>query len=218
MKYGIYGIKYQEELEKLPLFNKKAAEVLIGKRGKNLDQKILSLLNQGYLISLKKGWYVSQIYLEKNKNKESYGEYLANKLRKPSYLSAEYMLSRYGLIPEAINIWTSITLKTTRTYENKIGTFSYKNIKNELFIGYESVNKEGYRIYQATKAKSLFDFLYLKTNLSSNLTYELTEGLRINWEVFSKSDLGLFSQYARLAKTKKMTAILAIIKEIKNAD
>jgi len=58
MKYGIYGIKYQEELEKLPLFNKKTAEVLIGKKGKNLDQKILSLLNQGYLISLKKGWYV----------------------------------------------------------------------------------------------------------------------------------------------------------------
>jgi hypothetical protein len=217
MKYGISGIKEQDRLEKLPLFNKKAAEILIGKKGKNLDQKILSLLSGGYLIGLKKGWYVSQPYLEKNKNTEPYGEYLANKLRGPSYLSLEYMLSDYGLIPEAVNVWTSITLKTTRAYENKMGTFLYKNIKDELFTGYQSVNREGYQIYRATKAKSLFDFLYLKKNLS-DVNYELTEGLRINWGNFSKDDLELFSQYVRLAKTKKMTTILAIIKKINNAN
>jgi len=216
--YGISGIKYQEKLEKLPLFNKKTAQILIGKTGNNLDKKIQRLLDKGYLINIKNGWYVSQPYINKIQNLEAYKEYLANQLRKPSYLSLEYVLSKYGLIPEAINSWTSITQKSTRQYENKFGNFIYQNIKKSLFYGYEKRMNSVYQIYEATKAKALFDFLYLKINLSENLEYELNEGLRINWGEFSAKDMLRISQYVKKADSKKMNTILSIIKQIKNAD
>jgi len=216
--YGISGIKYQEKLEKLPLFNKKTAQILIGKTGNNLDKKIQRLLDKEYLINIKNGWYVSQPYINKIQNLEAYKEYLANQLRKPSYLSLEYVLSKYGLIPEAINSWTSITQKSTRQYENKFGNFIYQNIKKRLFYGYEKRMNSVYQIYEATKAKALFDFLYLKINLSENLEYELNEGLRINWGEFSAKDMLRISQYVKKADSKKMNTILSIIKQIKNAD
>ncbi len=218
MKYGIGGIKYQNKLEKLPFFNKKTAGILIEKKGNNLDKKIQRLLDKNYLINLKKGWYVTRSYLDKEERIEIYGDYLANKLRKPSYLSLEYMLQNYNLIPQAVNVWTSISLKTTRSYENEIGSFVYKNIKNRLYKGYDIVRKGKYNIYQARKAKALFDYLYLKVNISDNLEYELKEGLRINWDEFLKKDLKEFSQFTAESQMKKMQEILKIINKIKNVN
>ena len=95
--YGISGIKERDKLEQRPIFNKKTAAILIGKTGNNLDKKIERLLKEGYLVNLKKGWYVSKPFLDKQSNLKSFTEYLANKLRTPSYLSLEYVLSKYNL-------------------------------------------------------------------------------------------------------------------------
>ncbi len=215
---GISGIKYQKKLEKLPFFNKKTAQVLIDKRGDNLDKKIQRLLNKKYLINLKKGLYVSKVYLNKIDNINNYSEYIANQLRKPSYLSLDYMLSKYNLIPEIINVWTSITKKSTRKYENYLGNFVYKNVKEELFCGCKKIKVGNYEIYRADKSKAMFDFLYLKSNLSNDLKNELEKGLRLNWNVFSEKDIKNFEKYAQKADSKKMSRILSIIKEIKNVN
>jgi len=63
--YGISGIKEQTKLEQLPLFNKNTASILIGKTGNNLDKKIERLLKKNFLVSLKKSWYVSKLFLDK---------------------------------------------------------------------------------------------------------------------------------------------------------
>lgn len=210
--YTISGIENQKDLENLPLFNKKAAQILIGKSGENLNKKIQRLLEKNYLISLKKGWYVSQFYLNQLENKQTYQEYLANQLRKPSYLSLEYSLAKYGLIPEAINAFTSITIKTTRQYQNKLGTFVYKNIKDDLFCGYEEKDYDNFKVFEATKAKALFDYLYLKKNISDDITTELKSQLRINWDNFSNKDVEEFTDYANKLKSKKMLDIVNFIK------
>ena len=197
--YGISGIKERD------------------KTGNNLDKKIERLLKEGYLVNLKKGWYVSKPFLDKQSNLKSFTEYLANKLRTPSYLSLEYVLSKYNLIPEEINIWTSVTTKSTRFYENDLGVFSYKSIKDKLFMGYKETEVEGNQIYIANKTKALFDFLYLKRNLGENLVYELNEGLRFNWTVFSDKDLQEFSKYVQISNMDKMKQILKEIIKIKNA-
>ena len=216
--YGISGIKYQENLERLALFNKKTAQILIGKTGDNLNKKIQRLLNAGYLVNLKKGWYVSQPYINNLEDPTNYKEYLANQLRQPSYLSLEYMLAKYNLIPETIHSLTSITRKSTRKYENGLGSFIYKNIKEDLFCGYEKKEKRQFQIYQATKAKALFDYLYLKSNLGQDLTYELRQGLRINWDEFSKNDREEFGQYVANTNMAKMKKALVIINNIKNVN
>lgn len=208
----IPGIKYQEELETLPYFNKAAAAALIGKSGKNLDKKIANLQKKAYLLTLKKGLYVSSFFVDRLADKRLYLEYLANILRFPSYISLEYALSEYGLIPEGISSITSITLKSGRIFENSLANFRYQNIKRGLFIGFSQKKFLDKKINYASPAKALFDFLYLKK--MANLYLELTEDLRINWTNFSKKDLAEFTKYAKLSSSLKMKRVLIILKKI----
>jgi len=215
---SVSGIRNQTELESLPYFNKKTAEVLIGKKGKNLDKKISQLFSKEYLLSLKKGFYLTERYYSQQQDKRAFLEYLANVLYSPSYLSLEYILSLNGLIPEGIYALTNISLKSSRVFENKLGIFTYRNVKEELFCGYERIQKGNFLVYSATKAKALFDLLYLKRNMSENYSYELGEGLRINWEEFTLSDVKEFGSFVNLSKSLKMEKILKEVKKIKNAD
>ena len=142
---SISGIKYQKELESLPYFNKKEAIILIGKKGKNLDKKIEQLVKIGYLLLFKKGLYTTSSFYEKS-DKSLYSEYISNVLRSPSYLSLEYILAKENLIPEAVYTITAITTKTTRSYVN--------------FLGYKEKTWGDKKIYIASRAKALFDYLY----------------------------------------------------------
>lgn len=216
--YGITGIKEQDNLEQLPFFNKQTAEILVGKSNGNLDKKLERLSKIGYLVNLKRGVYVSKPYLNNQRNLQNYSEYLANQLRTPSYLSLEYVLSKYSIIPESINTFSSITLKSTRVFQNDVGIFSYRSIKDILFTGYSELKINQFNIYLATKPKALFDFLYLKRNISQNLTYELREGLRINWGEISKDDLKELAKYTKLSQSQKMNKILKIILKIKDVN
>lgn len=204
--YGNFKIKYQEELEKLPYFNKKTAAILLEKEDKNLDRKIERLIKSTYFLRLKNGLYVTQPYLLTVGNREKYGEALVPVLCFPSYLSSEYILSREGLIPEAIQVYTGVTIKSTRGLENFLGRFYYQNIDAKLFCGFT----DG----KASKAKALFDYLYLKSNLGTNLQKELSEGLRINWDNFSPADFEEFSKYVVISGSQKMKKIAKIMTEI----
>lgn len=206
---SISGIEYQKELQLLPYFNKDAASVLIGKSGRNLDKKIAQLTKIGYLETLKKGLYVSSTYTEKVP-KEFYAEFIANILRTPSYISSEYVLAKEGLIPESVFLVTSITTKTSRSFSNFLGTFLYKNIKSELFMGYRESFWEDKIIYVATKAKALFDYFYLKK--MENIKQEIYDS-RINWNNFSQDDLKEFEKYATVASGRKMLNILRWIRK-----
>ena len=207
---SISGIKYQKELETMPYLNKVQAQILIGKIGRNLEKKIDQLKRVGYLKSIKNNLYVTDAFYQKV-DRKSYTEYIANSLRFPSYISLEYVLSLEGLIPEAVYATTSITSKTSRDFQNFLGTFIYRNIKSSLFRGYKQVLWEGRIINIAGKAKALFDFLYLKKML--NLKTEITTDLRINWDNFGSEDLLEFTDYVLISKSKKMLRILNIIKK-----
>lgn len=202
---SIPGIKYQKELEALPYFSKFAAGQLIGKRGRNLDKKISQLLKKQYLLSLKKGLYVSSFFVEKVGLK-LYKEYLANILRYPSYISLEYALAEYGLIPEGIYGLTSITLKSGRVFNNFLGSFIYKNIKGELFSGFLEKDFAEKKIKFATPAKALFDFLYLKK--IPDFREDIFNDLRINLTNLGKEDLKEFAGYVKNSNSLKMEKIL----------
>lgn len=207
---SISGIKYQEELERLPYFNKKAAKILIGKDGKNLDKKIGQLIKKRYLLPLKKGFYVSSVFAEKTDQK-LYREYLANVLRFPSYLSLEYVLSEFGLIPEGTVNLTSVTLKSSRIYSTPLGTFVYQSIQSGLFTGFAQKDFGEQKIKIATPAKALFDFFYLRKMI--NPKKDITEDLRINWDNFSRADLTEFIDFVKLIPSPKMTKILKIMRK-----
>lgn len=186
----------------MPYFNKETAARLIGKTGRNLDAKISQLLKNGYLISLKKGLYTSTPFFQQT-DKRKFGELLAGILRLPSYLSLEYALSLYGLIPEAGVNYTSVTVKSGRSFSNRFGTFLYRHLPQNLFVGSSKM---------ASKAKALFDFLYLKKVV--NIKQEISGDLRINWDNFTKADFGEFKKYVVLSDSVKMNNILKEMEKI----
>ena len=204
-------IKNQEMLESKPYITKNELSFLLNKAAKNLDKKITQLLKKEYLLTLKKGLYTTKAYYLLNKNR--FPEFIANFLYYPSYLSLEYVLQQENLIPEAVFQYTSISLKSPRIFKNKIGVFNYRKIKESLFTGYNyRMFFQNYQIKIASKAKALFDYLYLKP-FTASFSYELFSDLRINWNNFTKQDLFEFKNFALLSKSKKMLEIVKMMEE-----
>ncbi|WKZ25593.1 MAG: hypothetical protein QY322_04410 [bacterium] len=205
-----------EYIDKLPYFNKVTLGVALSKSGQNLDYWIKTRLKSGEIIAFKKGLFVSKMYLARIEEStgiyEKYIQFVANILRYPSYISLEYMLSLYGIIPEGIYVITSITTKSSRLFTNKLGNFRYQSIKKNLFTGYKSLDYRDNPVRIATKAKALFDTIYLRSFGNSSLEYELSEGLRLNFGVFSKEDIDEFKNYVNLSKSVKMRKAIKILK------
>jgi len=202
-----------EQINKLPYFNKVTAGMALKIAGQNLDYWIKTRIKNGEIIQIKKGMYVTKLYILTINEKQKYYEYLANTIRYPSYLSLEYVMSLSGLIPEGVYSYTSITLKSSRTFVNELGNFSYRNLKNKLFTGFTATELNDYKVSIASKAKALFDFLYLKSFKSSRLMrIELLEGLRINWDEITDIDKEEFKYYVNLSASTKMKKVVKILK------
>lgn len=208
-------LKLKETLEKLAYFTKQNLNLYLNKEGESLNYWIKILINKGLLIPIKKGFYISSFYLDKVKEKsemEEYLEYLAGIIRYPSYISLEYALAKYGLIPESVFRITSISKKTTRKYDSQLITFSYRKIKDSLFMGFVEKKYGRQTIRIATPSKALFDYLYLKKFASDQEIEEyLLKTGRINWEALELSEKKLFSKYIGLSSSKKMNQILKIL-------
>ncbi len=125
-------------LKQAPYLTKSNLALPLGKEGDDLNYWIKKLIREKLLTPLKKGFYVSSYYqdtmIRDPEEKEAYWVYLANVLRCPSYVSLEYVLSKYNVIPETVSSITSVTLKSPRIYRSEKAAFIYRNIKRDLFI------------------------------------------------------------------------------------
>lgn len=196
--------------DNVPCFTKQALRMYFQGSEDALNERIKRALKKKRILELKKGLYTTEIYYLQESEKTKFKEFVASKLRFPSYLSLEYVLAKYNLLTEAVYPITSITIKTPRLYQNFLGTYPYTNLKKELYFGFQRINFYQNEYYSATKAKAMFDFLYLKKNLG-DLKEEILDGLRINWDNFSQKDFNLFKGYVLKSKSKKMLKILKIM-------
>jgi len=117
--------------------------------------RIRRLTCYGELTSLIKGLYET--------DPDTPGHVLAQAIYGPSYLSFNYALSKYGLIPEAVYTYTSATcLKNKKKeYTNAFGTFTYRDIPVDAFSLEVRLEEEGDRAYWIAGAeKALCDKLY----------------------------------------------------------
>jgi len=170
------------------------------------------LEDRGSIIRLKKGIYTSKKFVEgiRGRGMESaFIEFIATKIYAPSYLSLDYVLYENNALTEVPVSFTLITKNKTFTIHNHLGRFIYHKIKDELFCGYQTVRRNGYVYYKADKVKALFDFLYLRKN--SILNQEMAEELRLNLEVFSKSEIRRLEQYVDQEGSRKMKEILGFL-------
>ena len=163
----------------------------------------------GRLLRLKKGIYTTTDYVEKMKNRgeiEVFTDFLANFLYSPSYLSLETILYRHNILTEIPVNLTSVSKNKTAVFSNKPGNFFYHKMKSALFFGFEISEESGFAIMRATKAKALFDFLYLRKNILPNK--EAVRALRLNIENLSHTDINELKKYVALDGTKKLKTIV----------
>ena len=183
-----------EQLKNLPYFSKDTVHQLgsqLGLKDTTVDTYISRFLKYKEILKLRRELYISADFYNKNKADISYPFYLANIIRKPSYVSSWTALQYYNLTTESIHGITSVTQKPTRTYDTKIGSFSYRSIQKELFTDFSSVEGK-FNFFIASSAKALFDLLYFKTHQFRGVQFKdinkLIEEMRINIEEMPKKD------------------------------
>lgn len=152
-------------------------------------------LESGLLLRLKNGVYALK------SDMPGEGE-VANFLYRPSYLSFEYAMSYYSIIPETVYSVTSATTKPTREFEVQGKAFSYFTIKKEAFVGYVSLERGGRTFFIAEPEKALVDYLYFVA-LGKRTTNDRTDVRNLNKE-----------RIIKYAKDYKNQRLMEIIKEI----
>jgi predicted transcriptional regulator of viral defense system len=187
-----------EQLKNLPYFGKDTVHQLgnqLRLKEATIDTYISRFLKYKEIIKLKRGLYISADFYDKNKTDISYLFYLANIIRKPSYVSSWTALQYYNLTTESIYGITSVTQKPTRNYDTKISSFSYQSIQEKLFVDFSSVEGK-FNFFIASPAKALFDLLYFKTHQFRGIKKEniklLIEKLRIDINEMDKNEQDKF--------------------------
>ena len=153
----------------------------------NPKTKLSRMVKQGKYFQIARGLY------ETDKNVP--GHLLAGSIYGPSYISFEYALGFYGMIPEAVYTITSATFekKKKKKYETAFGTFTYWDVPSAAFPLNIRLIQEGSYFYRiAEPEKALCDQLYtmppakniklLAELLFDDLRIEETELLKLEIE------------------------------------
>ena len=151
----------------------------------------------GRLITLKKGVYMHRQFFEQHRQDSVFSSMASAILLPQSYLSLEYVLQQQGILTEITYPVTAITIKNTRTITNALGTFVYRHIQAGLYQGFQFMEAYGVPYAQASVAKALFDYLYLRP-LPADLEpqrYNLAEELRLNLDEFTSDERQEFIGY-----------------------
>lgn len=152
----------------------------------NINTKIERDIKNGKYIRVVKGLY------ETNKNTSGY--LLAGSIYGPSYLSFDFALAYYDLIPERVVNYTSATFnkKKKKRYNTPFGVYLYQDVPPSAYYLGVNLIKEGDYYYQiATAEKALCDKLYTISPLKNrtNLIHLLEDDLRIDKEDIMKLNL-----------------------------
>lgn len=179
------------------------------------NRKVTQWEHEGVLIRLRRGLYIVAPEISQ---KPISTELLANHICAPSYVSMLSALRFYGLIPEMVYSTQSMCLKSSRTFENRLGRFEYHHISKDCFpIGLRYEIRDGFSFVIATPEKALCDLVAQTPGL--NLRYKketaayLEEDLRLDMEALRDMDMEIFRQYATIGK--KAESINAIINLLK---
>lgn len=179
----------------------------------NVNNKISREIKNGNLIKLKNGLYETDSTIP--------GYLLATTIYGPSYLSFDFALSYYGLIPERVVNYTSATYdkKKKKVYKNNFGLYLYRDIpKNVYYLDVKMIEENGYTYHIATMEKALCDKLYTLKPLKDlkELEYILFKDLRIDEDKFKTLNKKAICNLAQNYHSTNVNLLAKYIKEVNN--
>ena len=160
--------------------------------------KLARMVAQGDIYPVVRGLYVA--------DKNIPGYLLAASIYSPSYLSFDYALSYWHLIPEAVYTYTSATYdkKKKKQFDTAFGVFSYRDVPKAAYpLGIQIVKENEYSFLIAQPEKALCDKLYTISPVANLKAFEalLFDDLRLDYDTFKQLDTDKLSQYAALYHT-----------------
>ena len=180
------------------------------------EKKIQALEKSGEIIRLKRNLYIVNAELC---GKRTDARLCANHLYGPSYVSLQWALRYYGMIPERVWMMTCVTTKRSRSFETPIGNFRYMQVPSSYFpFGVESVEEDGVCFLMASREKALCDtILYDRfvphQSVRSLVTY-LEEDMRLDMDVLHELDTNIIVSCAQAArKSQILNNLIKIIKQ-----
>lgn len=121
----------------------------------NPAAKTAALLKKREIVQIRRGLYA---FAEPLRREMLSAGALANQIYSPSYVSEDYALSWYGMIPETPAVVTSIAMGRSRRFETEFGVFSYRYCRSRAYpIGVTATGEGQNRFLIATPEKALFD-------------------------------------------------------------
>lgn len=179
---------------------------------KSAEKKVVWLEKNGCIIRLKRGLYVVN---PEYTGKRLSNELIANHLYAPSYVSMSTALRYYGLIPEAVYVNQSMTVKHSRSFQTPIGNYDYKCISRGAFaVGVRTEHVADYAFLIASPEKALCDLIAnsSKVNLRYMKDVEnyLENDIRMDMEEFMKFDPRVLEEYIKVGK--KSDSIVTLLK------
>jgi predicted transcriptional regulator of viral defense system len=170
---------------------------------------------------VEKGIYIPVIRGLYETNRITPGYYLSSYIYGPSYLSFDYALSYYGLIPERVTLYTSATFnkRKSKIYSTPFGNYHYRDIPKSAFPYDVNVIEENNYVYHiATKEKAICDKLYLIKSVSSikELKEVLFDNLRIDRDQFYMLDKDQMLFLSKKYHSKTLRTLEKLLEESKH--
>ncbi len=174
---------------------------------------ISRMVKNGELIRLKNGFFL--IASKISEGTIPY-EQVANLLYGPSYVSLEWALSFYGMIPERVHTITSMALGRSKEFHTPVGDFTYFRLSsNRYSIGIvqkpASDSIGSFLIASPEKALADLVFKTCKNLNKDQLKQELLESKRISHECFYQLDKVLLKEIASQYRSKNVNYLLDLV-------
>src|SRR5574344_1185429 len=198
----------------LSVFSHEMVSSILEKSFSNVNEKISNLIRNGDLIRLKKGFYTfSKPYQTKAIDLIS----AANSLYTPSYVSFDYALSFYGMIPERVTEITSATSRNEKLFETPVGRFSYKKVPLQAYslgVDWMYDENDGGR-FIATPEKALCDKIRYDRGIGTLTQGAMFEYLKydLRLEIIKPMDSHLIEEIATAYRSKNLKTLAQLVEK-----
>ena len=137
----------------------------------------------------------------------------------PSYISLDYALHYYGMIPERVEAVTSVTCSRGRRFSTPVGLFIYRGISmNAYQIGIDQVVLDGGTFLIAVPEKALSDKIHddrgTAVRTHTEMRAYLLDNLRIDPERLEKLNTDMLSLIADRYRSRKIRLLSDLLRKL----
>lgn len=187
------------------------------KNYKRPNDKIHELLNKEIILPVKKGLYITGKSIGNNRVPK---EVLANILYGPSYVSLDYALSHYGLIPEMVHKITSVCIKPAKKIKTPVGLFTYTRLPLPYYsFGIKvSALSDTHTCLIAEPEKALCDKIICTAGLQFRSKHDVYKLLVNDWRIdeYELKALSFKKIMSWLSAAPKKQSLMLLTETLKN--